>query len=212
MEKIVIVGSGDHAECVIANILEEKSFEIVGLLDTHKKGSVMGFPILGGDQLLSSLSKTGIHYAFPGAILGSKADTGICCRIMEKIKTSGMKIPNLISSKAVVRLNLKMGCGILVQPGAVIDVGVTLGDGVAINPQVLIGHHCSIGNYVVFAGGAVLNARLKIGERAFIGMGAKIFADIGADCKIAPGSVVMEAVPEGHIAFGNPLRVMRRIN
>jgi len=212
MEKIIIVGAGDHAECVIGNIREERSFTIAGLLDSHKKGEVSGVPILGGDELLGKLKGQGIFHAFPGAVLGANADTGVCQRIIEKILALGFNVPNLVSSKAVIREGGKFSSGILVQPGAVIDVRVHLGRGVVVNPLVLIGHHCQVDDYVVFAGGAVLNARLHIGRQAFIGMGAKIFADLGARCKVAPGTVVMEPVPEDHIAFGNPMRLMKRMS
>jgi len=92
-----------------------------------------------------------------------------------------------------------------------VDVGCVLGDGITVNPHVLVGHHCRIEDHVVFAGGAVLNARLTMGRGAFIGMGAKVFADVGSHSKVAPGAVILEKVPDNHIAFGNPARIMPRI-
>lgn len=212
MEKIIIVGAGAHAQCVIAHIHEEGSFTVAGLLDNQKKGEVLGVPILGGDELLGGLKKQGISHAFPGAVLGANSDTEVCRRVTEKIMAEGLNIPNLVSSKAIVRLGVELSSGILIQPLAMVDVGVQLGRGVVVNSNVMVGHHCHIGDYAFFAGGAILNARLKIGQQAFIGMGAIIYCDLGAHSKVAPGTVVMEPVPEGHIAFGNPMRLMKRMS
>ena len=211
MEKIVIVGAGANAENVIALIHEENNYDIHGLLDIEKTGEVLGYPILGDDDLLPSLHKEGIKYAFPGAAIGDKTDTTIGQRILEKIIEANFEIPNLISSKAIIRENVQLGKGILIQPSAVVDVSAQLGDGVVVNPQVLVGHDCKVGNSVVFAGGVTLNAYLNIGECALIGMGASVYADVGAYSKVAPGAVVTNPVPDNHIAYGNPANVMPQL-
>jgi len=211
MDKIIIVGAGAHAECVIANIMEEKKFEIFGLLDANKSGSLLGFPILGKEDLLPKLKAEGLLYAFPGAVIGANGNTMVGKTILDKILAAGFTVPNLISSKASVRFGVKMGVGVLVQPSAVVDTSASLGNGVVVNPLVLVGHHCQVGDNVVFAGGVTLNARLKIGNGAFIGMGANVFSDVGIRSKVAPGTVVMSPVPDNNIAFGNPVRMMRRI-
>jgi sugar O-acyltransferase (sialic acid O-acetyltransferase NeuD family) len=209
-KQIVIVGAGGHAECVAALIEEENQFEIVGMLDNVKKGQTMKYPILGGDEQLKLLRERNIEYAFVGAVLGDKVNTRVGIGIYNKITRAGFKIPNLVSSRALLRKTATVGEGLLVMPFAQIDVGTYIGNGVVVCPMTLIGHHCKVKDFVVFSGGVILNARLNIGEGAFIGMGATIFADIGNYAKVAPGTVVLREVPDNHIAFGNPMRIMKR--
>lgn len=50
---------------------------------------------------------------------------------------------------------------------------------------------------------------ISIGNRTWIGEGAIVAADVGADCIIAAGSVVMRNVPDGYMAAGNPAKLIR---
>lgn len=48
--------------------------------------------------------------------------------------------------------------------------------------------------------------RISIGAQCWIGAGAIIMADVGANTTVAPGSVVSQDVPEGANLSGNPAR------
>lgn len=52
-------------------------------------------------------------------------------------------------------------------------------------------------------------SKLKIGSRIFIGEKSLIMADIGDDCVIGAGSVVVKEIPAGKIAVGNPAKVIK---
>ncbi len=208
---IVIVGAGGHAQCVAALIEEEDEFEIVGMLDNVKTGQVWGYDILGGDEQLPVLRARNVEHAFVGAVLGKHVDTRVGKRIHDRLARAGFSLPRLASSKALVRKGVEVGDGALIMPFAFADVGVRIGNGVVVGQMVSIGHHCDIKDFVVFSGGAVLNARLTIGEGAFIGMGATVFASLGNYAKVAPGTVVLQPVPDHHFAFGNPMRVMEQL-
>ena len=50
---------------------------------------------------------------------------------------------------------------------------------------------------------------INIGSRTWIGEGAIVAADVGADCIVAAGSVVMRDIPDGYMAAGNPAKLIR---
>lgn len=103
---------------------------------------------------------------------------------------------------------------------------------VEIGNNVLIGAYCIIGNvkfgdHVMVASRvsllsgkyqhgsalvpmpACLDKCISIGSRTWIGEGAIVAADVGADCIVAAGSVVMRNVPDGYMAAGNPAKLIR---
>lgn len=51
-------------------------------------------------------------------------------------------------------------------------------------------------------------ARLRIGERAWVGEGVVVGANIGRQCVIAIGSAVVNDVPDFGLAMGNPARLV----
>ena len=54
-EKIVLVGAGGHAKSLIDVIELENKFEIFGLVDNAKNGEVLGYKVLGTDEILKEI-------------------------------------------------------------------------------------------------------------------------------------------------------------
>ena len=55
-------------------------------------------------------------------------------------------------------------------------------------------------------------SQVRIGDRAWIGSGSVIMADVGAGSMIGAGSVVTRPIPDGCVAVGSPARVLRRFD
>lgn len=53
--------------------------------------------------------------------------------------------------------------------------------------------------------------RVAIGDRAWVGEGAIVMADVGRDCIVSAGAVVTHAMPDGTLIGGNPARVLKRL-
>ena len=53
--------------------------------------------------------------------------------------------------------------------------------------------------------------RVAIGDRAWVGEGAIVMADVGRDCIVSAGAVVSSAMPDGTLIGGNPARVLKRL-
>ncbi len=59
------------------------------------------------------------------------------------------------------------------------------------------------------AGKAPTNERVRIGNRTWIGEGAIIAAGIGSNCLVATGTVVTRPLPDGTMAAGNPMKLIK---
>ena len=117
------------------------------------------------------------------------------------------------------------------------DVLISIGS-VFSKPSAEVGNHVNIGAYCVIGdvrlgdhvliasrvslmsgkyqhGSALVSApasgesRISIGSRTWVGEGAIVASDVGSDCIVGAGSVVMRNVPDGYMAAGNPAKVIR---
>ena len=74
------------------------------------------------------------------------------------------------------------------------------------------GHVCTVGNGVTIGHNAIVHG-CTVGDNVIIGMGAIILngATVEDDCIIGAGSLVTQGkvIPKGHMAFGNPAKVIR---
>jgi len=100
---------------------------------------------------------------------------------------------------------------------------------IIVGPRVRMGAYCILGNCVleedvvmasrisVTSGrhqhgsghtgvhfGASEYQSVRIGARTWVGEGAIIMADVGSDCIVGAGSVVVRCIPPGSVAVGNP--------
>lgn len=52
--------------------------------------------------------------------------------------------------------------------------------------------------------------RVRLGEHTWIGEGSILMADVGNRCIIGAGGVVSQPLPDGCVAAGNPIRLIRK--
>ena len=88
----------------------------------------------------------------------------------------------------------------LISPKAQIGANVKLGVGVHIRETAVIGDHCTIGDYCTIQPGANVAGAVTIGESTYVGMGAVILDhhNVGAGAIVAAGAVVVQTrLPDG---------------
>lgn len=84
---------------------------------------------------------------------------------------------------------------------------ITIGDNVTFAPRVhILAHDASTWTHL----GYTKVANVRIGDNVFIGASTTVLpgVDIGNDCIIGAGSLVNRSIPAGHVAAGNPARVI----
>lgn len=114
-----------------------------------------------------------------------------------------------IHPSAIVSPTARIGEGSVVMAGAIINADVKIGKHCIVNTGASIDHDCVIEDFCHIAPGAHISGGTHVGEGTWIGVGTSVIQclRIGKDCMIGAGSVVVNNIPDGVTAFGNPCRV-----
>lgn len=119
----------------------------------------------------------------------------------------------LISTDSAIATSVKMGNGVVINPGVVLAPFSYLGNLVTINRNVSVGHHTLIGDFTTLHPGANVAGHCKIGKGVTIGMGANVVdgVSIGENSVIGAGSLVIKDIPANVVAYGFPAKKIRTI-
>ena len=131
--------------------------------------------------------------------------------IVERLRSGNpmIRFATAIHPSAVISPSAKIGEGSVVMAGAVVNADAVIGKHCIVNTGATIDHDCVVEDYCHVAPGAHVCGGTQIGEGAWIGVGTSIIQclNIGKNCMIGAGSVVVRDIPDDVTAFGNPCRV-----
>lgn len=136
-------------------------------------------------------------------------------KMVKRLKSSGK--PLIFSAirhpTAFVSCNVAVGLGTVVFVKAVVNTGAVLGDFCIINTGATVDHDCEIGDFAHIAPGVNLCGTVKVGDLTLVGVGSCVrpAITIGSNTIIGAGSVVVNDIPSGVVAHGNPCRVVKEI-
>lgn len=206
MKRILLLGGGGHAKCVINAIRLSSVYAPAGILDIKSRvgQKVLGVSITGCDSDIAAYFKRGIKFCC--ITLGSTGDPSGRIKLWALAQKAGFKFPNIIHPSAVVSKHAVLGQGIYIGPMAVVNPGALIGDHCILNTGSIIEHDCSIGAFAHIAPGAALSGGVQVGDRAHIGTGCAVTqcVKIGADSVVGAGSVVIRDIPAHVVCCGNP--------
>jgi maltose O-acetyltransferase len=114
----------------------------------------------------------------------------------------------------LVAQGLEVGRGTFIARDAYLDPGhpwlITIGEDSGLSPRTIVMvHDASMKHHM----GCTLIARVAIGDRVFVGVGAIILPGtrIGDDSIIGAGAVVRGDIPAGSLVIGNPAKVVAQV-
>jgi UDP-perosamine 4-acetyltransferase len=204
--KIILIGGGGHCKVVISILKRIDTFEIAGIIDHKDKvgNFVSDIKVIGTDDDLSKIYKSGIHYGF--ITVGSIKDNLKRYQLFNMLKKIGFEFPKIISPEAIIDKNVKIGEGSVVMPGCIINIDSKIARNCIINTGAIIEHDCKIESHCHVAPGIHISGAVNIGELSFIGIGATIIQGIkiGKNVTIGAGSVIIKDIPDNAIVVGNP--------
>ena len=213
MKKVILLGGGGHAKCVIDAMTLSGKFNLAGIVDVKAKAGrdILGVPVIGSDPDLPRIFRRGIKFCF--ICMGSVGDPASRIRLWKAAVSAGFAFPNVIHHSAMVSRHSSIGNGVYIGPGAIVNADAVVGDNCIINSGAIVEHDCRIGDFVHIAPGAVLSAGVEVGHRAHIGTGCAViqYVNIGDDAMIGAGSVVVKGIPARSVCFGNPAKKTRRL-
>jgi len=208
--KSVIIGAGTYGEVYLA-YLQEAGVDIVGFLDDNKDlhGSlVKGVRVLGGTDLLSSLRDTYQVEAVYCPIGNNK----LRVRFLSLANQLGYQTPNYIHPSAIISPSVVIGKGVYVLLNTSIMPYVTIQDYVMISMNVNIAHHSVLEEGTFISTGVNFGASIVAHKYSYVGISATIMTGIknlGEDCLVGAGAVIIKDVPDKAVVAGVPAKVLR---
>jgi maltose O-acetyltransferase len=131
---------------------------------------------------------------------------------VERLKLRALqRLRGELNVDRLVAHGLELGRGTFVARNVYLDPGhpwlITIGDDAGLSPgTVVIVHDASMQRHM----GCTRIARVVIGNRVFVGVGAIILpgSRIGDDSIVAAGAVVRGDIPPGSLVAGNPAKIV----
>lgn len=206
----VIIGAGTYGEVYLA-YLQEAGVEVVGFLDdnpNYEGASIGGAPVLGPISRLKSLKETdGVV-----AVYCPLGNNKLRVRLLTMARELGYETPNYIHPSVQVSPDVTMGKGVYILLGTTIMPHTVIKDYVMISMGVHLAHHNVLEEGVFLSTGCNFGASIHAHKYAYCGIGSTIMTglhDLGEDCLIGAGAVVIRDVPERAVMAGVPAKVIK---
>ncbi len=189
-----LYGASGHAK-VIIDILKALNIKIDALFDD--------------DITINELLSTPVKHQWQGEspVIVSIGNNTVRKQIVDKLQQCDFA--TVRHPSAIISPNVRMGKGTVVMQGAIIQSGATIGSHCILNTGASVDHECIIEDFVHVSPQATLCGNVHVGEGAWIGAAAVVIPGvrIGKWSIVGAGSVVVQDVPDGAIAYGNPCRI-----
>lgn len=208
MEKIILIGGGDHCRSLLDTLSKNTDFEVFSIVDHISKvgTNVYGYEIKHTDDDLQSLYDNGIRTAF--ITVGSVGNFSIREKLYRRAKEIGFTLPVIIDNSAVVSKFSSIKEGTFVGKGAIVSIGCTIDEMAIINTGAVIDHDSTIGKFSVISPSVAVAGGVNIGEYSYIGINSTVIQaiSIGSGCLIGAASNVVKNIPDNVKAYGNPCK------
>ena len=212
-KKVVLWGASNTALTVADIIRLRGEYELAGFLDDirlERCGEPFcGAVILGGREQLELLKARDIGY-----VMMALGDNRARLTLAAIARAKGYQLASAVHPRALIAADVRIGAGTAVMGGVVIDAGAVIGENALINTAAIVNHGCNIHDGAHVNAGSLLGGNVIVGKAATIEIGAIVGGSltIGEGAVVGAGSVVLKDIPEGVLAYGNPAKVIRRID
>lgn len=214
MEKVVIVGGGGFAKCIINYVENDEKLQIVGYTDMHDNGEILGYKWIGTDNILPQLLRQGVKYAVIGVGLRLN-DSALKRKMTEYVLAQGFKIPIIYGQNVVVHRGAIIEEGVVLRDGCIIQAGTIVKAHAMIGDNVFIAHDSVIGEYAHVVAMSNVGRDCVIGEGTMIGTACTLLngVKIGKGVLIGAKSLVnRDCLENGKTYLGHPVKLYERKN
>lgn len=210
-EPVLILGGGGHAKVLVEALLANHAL-IAGIVDADpglRGKTVLGVPVLGGDELVGDYPPASLQLVNGIGSVGLPATRRA---VYQRFAAQGYRFAVVLHPAAVVASDVELAEGAQIMAGAVIQPGCRIGRNVIINTRASVDHDCVIGDHVHIAPGCTLSGAVTVGAGCHIGTGATVIqgVKIGAGSVVGAGAVVTRDIEAGVTVVGVPARVVGR--
>jgi len=206
---LFLCGAGNAEGVRLALRVNEKEsrWEKIVILDDDqaKKGkSILDVKIEGAFELLKQADPNNAEVVNLVARSTAKRHTAY-----QKIMKYGLPFVTLIDPN-VDTWGVEYNGDITIYQNVTFSAGAFIDEGSVVLTGAVVGHGCKVGKYCVIAPGAVLNARVELGDGVYMGTNSSILPDlkIGAWATIGINSAIVQNIPGGATAMGVPAEIV----
>jgi len=200
MDKIkkdyIIIGAGGHG-AVIADILYNRGFSLIGFLDDNLK---IGTDILG-TKVLGKI-ETCLDHSDCMFIIGIGDNT-----TRQKIAlTYPIQYGSAIHPSAIIGEQVKIGLGSVLMAGTILNPRTTIGSHCIINTGACLDHDNTLEDFVHISPKVVSGGSVTVGSKTHVGIGAVIKNNVTIcpDTTIGAGAVVVNNITQPATYVGVP--------
>jgi UDP-N-acetylbacillosamine N-acetyltransferase len=207
VQQALILGTGGHSRVILSILATEYSDHFVSIVELgaprpHER--IMGKPV---DVRLTDLH----HFRDRDDIdvFLAIGDQNLRKTWWEKIKSFGLRMPNLISPHAYVDETAVLGESNIVCARAFVGPEAKVGSNNLINTAAILEHEVRIGDHCSVAPSALILGRCRVGNSCFVGANATLVDGISVASRtiIGAGAVVIKTVErEGGTYIGVPAK------
>lgn len=208
--KSVIIGSGTYGE-VYLSYLQEAGINVIGFLDDDPKyhgKKVRDVPVLGSIALLESIKES----AGVEAVYCPLGNNKLRVKFLKYATELGYETPNFIHNSVLISPHVTIGKGVYILLGTTIMPYTVISDYVMISMGVHIAHHNFLEEGVFLSTGCNFGASIHAHKYAYCGISSTIMTgmhELGEDCLIGAGAVVIHDVPEKAVMAGVPAKLLK---
>jgi sugar O-acyltransferase (sialic acid O-acetyltransferase NeuD family) len=211
---VVIVGAGGHGRGILEILRAQARARGVdpavgGFLDDDEAlwgRTCGGVPIRGGLETAARLASEG-HLFLVG--VGEPAPRR---EVAERLSAEGARFATAVHPDATLYGDVEVGPGTVVAAGVVVAASTRLVAHNLLNLSATLGHDCVLEEFATVAPGANLGGGVRMGKASFVGLNGTVIPglSLGEGARLGAGSVLLEDLPAGRVAFGVPARVVDR--
>jgi sugar O-acyltransferase (sialic acid O-acetyltransferase NeuD family) len=202
---LLLVGGGGHCRSCIEVIESEGGYAISGIIEVpgREGGSVLGYPILGSDEMLPEAVK---RVSAVLVTIGYIASPETRVRLFLQLQALGATLATVCASSAIVSRACVIGEGTIVMHHALVNAEARVGRNAIINSGAIVEHDARVGDHSHVSTGAVVNGGCAVGARVFLGSRAVVRNGVSVcdDVIIGAGSVVVADITMPGTYYGVP--------
>lgn len=207
MSRLFVIGAGGHGAVVAEAAADSGNWKKILFLDDDETADVvLGFPVAGTTEMMSSLAVE--DAGFVVAI----GDNRRRLELSKEIIRRGLHLATVVHPDAIVSKSATIGAGTVVCAGAIVNARAEVGLACILNTGSTIDHDCRLQDGVHVSPGANLAGTVHVGRCTWVGVGAAVREGvaIGQDATVGAGSAVVCDFGDAVTVGGVPAKTLTK--